>query len=191
MSLKLAPGREIQEPDDDREGGGCLFSDQLQHPDWPPLGKTQVSALNANQAGPLRPFVRTYHSNNQPMIDGNLHHLAAFFLGGGESCLFPQQARRRANRQPPAHIVSLHTRSCCPRKQQISTWEQSRASQPAPPPPTEAEVTTGEEVQRKDGRLKGFPNRGLGTSRRRLGVPTSRAGACPGETPWLNSCKLL
>lgn len=83
MSLKLAPGREIQEPDD-----GGLFSDQLQHPDWPPLGeKTQVSALNANQAGPSRPFVRTYHSNNQPTVAGNLHHSAFFW---GKSCRFPQ-----------------------------------------------------------------------------------------------------
>lgn len=67
----------------------------------------------------------------------------------------PREACRKASRQTfRLHCVPLHARCCChPRKQQTSTWEQSRASQPAPPPPTEAEVTT-EEVQKGERAVK-------------------------------------
>lgn len=81
---------------------------------------------------------------------------------------------RRADRWPKSvcpprrRRVPLRARRSHPRKQQTSTWEQSGGSLPAPPPPTEAQVTTGEEAHRT-GLREGFPNAGAGTSRRPQG----------------------
>lgn len=143
-------------PEKDHSTG--VFSDELQHP---PRDPKSLCAHNET-SGTLHPYVQGFHGKK------NHHKYPPFSSVFGKSCCSLQEACRQASRQPSVHIVSLtNTPSCHPRKQQTSTWEQSRASQPAPPPPTLAEVTS-KEVHGQDGLLKGFPNSGPGTSTRPL-----------------------
>lgn len=90
-----------------------LLSDKLQHPDWPSLRKPlRVFAHNTNQAGPSKPYVRVSHSNNRPIIIGNLHRSAALFRK--KSCSVPREACRQASRQTLRSYCVLRTQRCHP-----------------------------------------------------------------------------
>lgn len=119
-------------------------SKRIQHPGRSPLRKTRLCARNANRAGPLSP--------SGPKVQGiavlPVRHSRVWFL-------LPSEDAHTAGKES---VCPLRARRSHPRKQQTSTWEQSGGSQPAPPPPTEAQVTTGEEAHRT-GAARGFPKR--------------------------------
>lgn len=119
----------------------------------------RVFAHNTNRAGPYSHM----SSNNRRIRIRNLRHSAALSVPKKKLQHSPRSVLVGQSATLLSHCVPIHAPCCHPYKQPTSTWERSRASQPAPPPPTEAEVTT-EEVQREDGLLKWFPNRGPGTS---------------------------
>lgn len=149
------------------------LSDELQHPDWPSGSERHYDSWRTTRT---EQDLYSHMSTNTRRI---IIRKSSTIQPGKErkkSCSIPTPPPKEAWRQARqstalrSHCVPLLIqRSCYPRKQQTSTWEHSRTSQPAPPPQTEAEVTT-EEVQREDGLLKRFPNRGPGTSRRPFGV---------------------
>ena len=97
----------------------CL-SDELQHPDW------RVCAHNTNRAGP--------YSHMSKCLTAIYHHVSSPF-SREKLQQSPPKRSVQAGRATTSHCVPppLSTQCCCcccccchPRKQQTSTWEQSR-----------------------------------------------------------------